>query len=210
MGLADSRREWVRRGELSEGVFLICFWCALLGLASECRVHFCSNVCKGFQTYWSCLRSKLRSSENSSDVDQLCFCGQLSTFYRSFTQDIHNERLLSFWKEAFSGWIWLDRQKCRVAWASDIGSIQYCTTFLIVLALFVSSGFLSGSAFFVSCPFVYWCLPFSLVFSRLCCQLCCQLFPPGYSCVACLGFKWQAISENRIRTCDLWVMSPTS
>ncbi len=203
-------RKWGGRVELSEGIYWDCFFSCFLGLSSGFVVHFCSNVCKGFSSRWLCLRSKLRSSVNGSDGDQSCFCGQLSTFYISFTQDIHNERLLSFWKEAFSGWIWLDRQKCRVAWASDIGSIQYCTTFLIVLALLVSSGFLSGPAFVVSCPFVYWCLPFSLVFSRLCCQLCCQLFPPGYSCVACLGFKWQAISENRIRTCDLWVMSPTS
>src|SRR6266566_2122103 len=65
-----------------------------------------------------------------------------------------------------------------------------------VSALLSSSGFLRGSAFVVSCHVVYWCLPFSLVFSRLCCQLCCQLFPLGYSFVACLGFKWQAIRSR--------------
>src|SRR6266699_5020119 len=54
-------------------------------------------------------------------------------------------------------------------------------------------GSLSGLAVFVSCHFVSWCLPFSLVCSRFCCQLCCQHFPLVCSIAACSGFKWQAI-----------------
>jgi hypothetical protein len=54
-------------------------------------------------------------------------------------------------------------------------------------------GSLSGWAVFVLCHFVYWCLPFSLVFSRLCCQLCYQYLPLVYSIADCSGLKWQAI-----------------
>src|SRR6266487_2752120 len=57
-------------------------------------------------------------------------------------------------------------------------------------------GSLSGLAVVVSCHFVSWCLPFSLVFSRLCCQFCCQHFPLVCSIAACSGFKWQAIMRH--------------
>src|SRR2546421_5841105 len=56
-------------------------------------------------------------------------------------------------------------------------------------------GSLSGLTVFVSCHFVSWCLPFSLVFSRLCCQLCCQHFSLVCSIVACFGLQMACHSK---------------
>ncbi len=51
---------------------------------------------------------------------------------------------------------------------------------------------LEGLGVFCLVPLCLLVSPILLVFSRL----CCQLFPPGYSFVACLGFKWQVIDRS--------------
>jgi hypothetical protein len=54
---------------------------------------------------------------------------------------------------------------------SQLYYLFYDTTSLGVVTMFLSSGFLSSSAFFVLCHFVYSCLPLFVVFSWFCCQV---------------------------------------